>query len=305
MTAEELNEKFRFALDNHWGYIWGTAGIEWTQARQNQKINYLVSKYGADWKKNSDAKNDNYYMCGMYGSKWIGHMVSDCSGMFVWAFKQFGLGMSHISSNIYKSYCSTKGKLTDDLKKTILPGTAVFTGKTADNHPHVGLYIGNGKIIEAHGTQAGVVTANISESRWTWFGQLKNVEYSASEAPEQPSAPAGDKESATTLPTLKRGSKGEYVTLLQTKLVNQGYSVGSYGIDGDFGSATEKAVKQFQRDHGLTADGIVGAKTWAAINAVSNNEPAKETRYTVTICGLTADKAKEVTGKYGGVITVE
>ncbi len=296
MKAEELVEKFRYALDNHWGYIWGTAGIEWTKSRQDQKVKYLVDKYGSDWKKNADAKNDNYYLCGMYGAKWIGHYVADCSGMFVWAFKQFGLGMSHISSNIYKSYCSTKGALNDSLKKTILPGTAVFTGKTADNHPHVGLYVGNGKVIEAHGTQAGVVTANITESRWTWWGRLKNVEYPASEVAEQPSTPVNDNLPTNNLPTLKRGSTGEYVTLLQTKLVNKGYSVGSCGIDGDFGRDTEKAVKQFQRDNGLDPDGIVGAKTWKALNDAT----VKIQYYTVTIPHLSQEEADKLISSYKG-----
>ena len=52
-------------------------------------------------------------------------------------------------------------------------------------------------------------------------------------------------------PTLKRGSTGEYVTLLQTKLINKGYDLGSWGADGKFGAKTEEAVKAFQKDWGL------------------------------------------------------
>ena len=297
IEAMALVEKFKQALSDKWGYIWGTTGIEWTQSRQNQKVNYLIKTYGADWKKNADAKKDNYYLCGMYGSKWIGHMVADCSGMFVWAFKQFGLGMSHISSNIYKSYCSTKGKLTADLKKTLLPGTAVFTGDTANDHPHVGLYVGSGKVIEAHGTQAGVCIANIMETRWKWFGLLKDVEYP--EATEQPSDPKDEEIPVQKLPTLKKGYTGEYVTLLQTKLLQKGYDLGKYGIDGDFGSATLKAVKQFQSDHGLTVDGIVGEKTWAALEEAGTN------LYTVTIHHLPKFKAEALIKDYAGSSMVE
>lgn len=299
IKSQEVVNWFKFALENKWGYIWGTAGIEWTQARQNQKINYLVSKYGENWKKNADAKGDNYYLCGLYGAKWIGHMVADCSGMFCWVFGKYDLPMSHISSNIYKSYCTNKGKLTADLKKTLLPGTAVFTGSTADNHPHVGLYVGDGKVIEAHGTQAGVCTANITENRWTWFGLLKNVEYPASEGQEQPSAPADDKIPASNLPTLRKGNTGEYVTLLQTKLLQKGYDLGKYGVDGDFGSATLQAVKQFQKDHGLAVDGIVGKNTWTALNEAGSN------LYTVTIPHLPKFKAEALLKDYSGSSMVE
>ena len=293
IDSAALVDLFKKALAEHWGYIWGTAGILWTQARQNQKVNYLVKTYGENWKRNADAKNDHYYMCGLYGAKWINHTVADCSGMFVWAFKQYGMGMSHISSNIYKSYCGTKGQLTDALKKTLLPGTAVFTGSTASNHPHVGLYVGNGKVIESHGTQAGVVTANITENRWTWYGLLKNVSYPSQDAPQQPSAPVDDKTPTTSLPTLRKGSTGEYVTLLQTMLKNKGYDLGKYGVDGDFGSATLAAVKSFQKANGLDPDGVVGSKTWAAL------QNSKEIQYyTVIVNHLTESQADALVKMY-------
>ena len=62
---------------------------------------------------------------------------------------------------------------------------------------------------------------------------------------------------------LKKGSKGDEVVTLQKKLKQWGYYNGS--VDGIFGSNTEKAVKYFQQKNGLTADGIVGSKTAAAL----------------------------------------
>lgn len=61
---------------------------------------------------------------------------------------------------------------------------------------------------------------------------------------------------------LKKGCTGIDVRALQTLLIGYGYSCGAFGADGDFGRATEGAVKQFQEDNGLEADGIVGIKTW-------------------------------------------
>lgn len=65
--------------------------------------------------------------------------------------------------------------------------------------------------------------------------------------------------------TLKRGSIGSDVIYVQKILVKMRYNIGSYGTDGHFGKDTEKAIKQFQGEHGLVTDGIVGVKTWAML----------------------------------------
>jgi len=66
-------------------------------------------------------------------------------------------------------------------------------------------------------------------------------------------------------PTVKKGSKGDAVRMLQQILTDFGYSPGA--VDGDFGTKTEKAVKDFQTDFGLVVDGIVGPKSWAALGS--------------------------------------
>jgi hypothetical protein len=65
--------------------------------------------------------------------------------------------------------------------------------------------------------------------------------------------------------TLKKGSRGDAVRELQRKLTSLGYD--TKGVDGIFGSNTEQAVLQFQRDHRLTADGIVGPATKKALES--------------------------------------
>lgn len=61
-----------------------------------------------------------------------------------------------------------------------------------------------------------------------------------------------------TLPVLKRGCKGNAVIALQAHLVGYGYDL---AVDGSFGSATETAVKAYQKEQGLTVDGSVGPRT--------------------------------------------
>ncbi|MDF2564983.1 MAG: hypothetical protein K0Q53_1378 [Massilibacillus sp.] len=61
---------------------------------------------------------------------------------------------------------------------------------------------------------------------------------------------------------IRMGDQGDEVTQLQSALTSLGYSV---AIDGDFGSATARAVKAFQESRGLEADGLVGAATYRAL----------------------------------------
>ena len=58
---------------------------------------------------------------------------------------------------------------------------------------------------------------------------------------------------------------GSDVVLVQQILIKKGYDLGKYGVDGKFGINTEKAVKQFQSEHGLLVDGKVGPMTWAML----------------------------------------
>ena len=276
ISPQALIDKFKYALNNKYGYVWGTAGVLWTAAKQKAATREQTVKYG---------------------SKWIGHYVADCSGLFTWAFKQLGGTMYHGSNTMYKSYCTAKGKLTKGKRSdgmTILPGTAVFTGTEGD-HGHVGLYVGDGKVIEAKGTQYGVVESNVTDKKWTYWGELKGVDYGQ----ETPDTSGTD--TTNIHPVLRRGDKGQYVTELQKTLISKGFSCGSCGADGDFGSATEKAVKAFQKAAGLTADGIVGAKTWEALES----NLMRETRYTVTVKGLCAEDAADIANKYKNVTVTE
>jgi|TARA_B110000263_G_scaffold248654_1_gene264069 hypothetical protein len=72
---------------------------------------------------------------------------------------------------------------------------------------------------------------------------------------------------------LRKGSRGDAVKLLQMLLEKQGIgtaktasrTIAGKGIDGIFGRGTERAVKQFQRNEGLTSDGIVGPASWTEL----------------------------------------
>ena len=82
--------------------------------------------------------------------------------------------------------------------------------------------------------------------------------------------------------TLKLGSYGEDVKAIQMKLLGSGYMTGN--ADGIYGALTKAAVKRFQRaysvKYGLKVDGIVGPKTWVAINSELSSWGAEQTHVT-------------------------
>ena len=76
--------------------------------------------------------------------------------------------------------------------------------------------------------------------------------------------PASVPAPAPANPTLSEGNTGDAVRNAQTRLNVWGAKL---TVDGDFGPATQTAVKNFQEKHKLTVDGVVGPKTWTALDA--------------------------------------
>lgn len=223
-------------LDEHWGYIWGAAGQIWTQADQDRVKN--------DPEGRAQTKE--------YGQKWVGKHVIDCSGIPYKIAKDNGIKIPHGSNSQYLHYCSNKGKLDSSVK--LVPGMGVFKYSTKYKNPyyHVGIYIGNNSVIEAQGTYRGVIKSSLFG--WTHYGYWKFVDWSEAE---------GD----VIVETLRKGSLGPVVVALQEKLNKLGYNAGKE--DGIYGSKTEDAVRKFQKDNGLTEDGIAGDNTIAALSAAA------------------------------------
>lgn len=97
------------------------------------------------------------------------------------------------------------------------------------------------------------------------------AEFFGEEAKAEPEEKTEDKKGVFTMEmrNLKNGTKGDDVKALQTLLNGYGYACGT--ADGIFGSKTEKAVKAFQKDQKLTADGIAGKNTWSKLLGVSKS----------------------------------
>lgn len=161
----------------------------------------------------------------------------------------------------------TEGYYPDASK--LLPGDCLYF-KGNDSHPldvgHVEMYIGDGKVC-GHGSGTGPKIRDMMDyckSRATakrrYFMAIRWI------------LSDGESDGEVIPRVLKRDCEGDDVKLLQLDLIALGYSLGSYGADGDFGPNTEKAVIAFQTANDLTPDGKVGELTRAKIKALRDSQ---------------------------------
>lgn len=231
------------AKDEGWGYVFGAQGQLYTRALALQ------------WAKAKRSGRDyNYFV--VRCSRWFGHTVVDCSGLVIEAFRSKISGYGDKTANTLYSRSVKKGKISS-IPET--PGLCVWRSG------HIGVYIGDGKVIEAGGTNVGVVLSRLSapatNKRWTNWGKMADVDYTDATAPAEPEAPTCwlGRNLKLTAPYMR----GDDVAQVQFALRSKDYSPGP--IDGIYGPYTERAVKAFQTKNGLEVDGIVGVKTATAL----------------------------------------
>lgn len=196
--------------------------------------------------------------------------VWDCNGLAEGLYKEYaGVSINTYARMNYAGWCGTKGKGTIPAQWRV-PGAAVFWGETAaaihhvaylykpvrDGHPE-----GDWYLIEARGVMYGVVMTLLSQRKPNYWGIMdKYFDY----AEVTGSVPAAQHLGGRLL---RNGTEGEDVRELQAMLIELGCDCGRWGADGEFGDATEMAVREFQRAHGLEVDGVVGPRTIGALDA--------------------------------------
>ena len=266
-----------------WAYVFGARGEYCTPANRRSRYSDEHPTIKTACKNYNGSGSSGCAGCKWYpGSKYT--RFFDCRGFTYWVLKQvYGwelMGAGATSQWDRAANWKAKGTIETIPKDTIV---CLFV-KKGNKMEHTGFGL-NDETVEC---SSGVQHFTKRKSKWTHWAVPACVEGMIPEPTPGPTPDPG-----TTKPTLRRGDKGAYVTLAQTELINKGYSCGSWGADGDFGKATEAAVKAFQQDHGLKVDGIIGVQTWAALDSA---DPAKY--YTVTIPGLTNAQADALIKQY-------
>ena len=155
MTSNE--EKVVTWLNDKIGdyYIWGSTGYVLTKS----KLDELITQY----------PNYVYYS---KNSKAIGHRVWDCASLVRYAMKQVGISMvSGATSQWKKTKWARKGTI-DQLPKDQVACLYRWTGSVMQ---HTGIYLGDGYVIDARGSGAGVIKSKLSSYPWTHFGQPQGL----------------------------------------------------------------------------------------------------------------------------------
>ena len=166
----------------------------------------------------------------------------DCSGLGVYFFLREKLIDHDVNAEGLRKLCTVIRR--DEVKA----GDMTFRMRNG-RAVHVGYAVDANHVVEAKGRDDGVVESRISG--WDRYGR--------------PSFLGASRVLKLTTPYMR----GSDVYRVQSTLKELGYDLGQ--LDGVYGKKTARAVKRFQKDQGLTVDGIVGEKTYAALGIPFEN----------------------------------
>lgn len=154
-----------------WGYVWGTSGEVLTRS----KLSALLEEYPNEVGRFSEFIQAN----------WLGGRTADCSGLirgYCWLDPSTGEinyganGIPALTADGMYLLALEKGPI-DTLPE--IPGLAVW------REGHIGIYIGDGKVIEAKGTRFGVVQTDLSDGSWTHWLKVPYITYIEQEEESQ------------------------------------------------------------------------------------------------------------------------
>lgn len=162
-TAEGLVAYVTHAYESGWGYVWGTFGNVLTPEAFSSKLAQYPDGVG----NYEDFIREN----------WVGRRTADCVGLiksYGWYDPetqtiQYGShGMPDLGAN-QMYYTASESGTIDTIPE--IPGLAVW------HDGHIGVYIGNGEVIEAMGTKYGVVKTQLAGRGWTHWLKIAYINY--------------------------------------------------------------------------------------------------------------------------------
>lgn len=258
----------REALARHDGYIMGATG-------ENPRTGYHdltvpESKCKSSWKKSGHRYTQYEGRQLTKALYWREHAerVWDCNGLAEGIYRlQTGIDIDSKARYNYRDWCGVKGSGEIPLRYRV-PGCAVFWGSSPGSIHHVGYLVepvrkghpeGDWYIIEARGVMYGVVRTKLSSRKPNYWGLMtKYYDYGDVDGRAQDDEPVQE---VCPYPEPQRtvvyGAKGTNARWVQWHLLRwKADCLPRFGVDGDYGTETRRAVLDFKED--LHARGVTG-----------------------------------------------
>lgn len=152
-----------YAADRGWGYVYGTYGTVLSEAMLTAKM----EQYPDEVATKEQFIRDN----------WLGKRTADCVGLikgYAWfntvsQETEIGSnGMQDLGADGMYNAATEKGEIST-IPET--PGLAVW------KEGHIGIYIGDGNVIEAYGTERGVIRSALADGGWTHWLKVPSINY--------------------------------------------------------------------------------------------------------------------------------
>lgn len=152
-----------YAADKGWGYVYGTYGTLLSESMLTAKMEQYPDEVATKEQFIRDT--------------WLGKRTADCVGLI----KGYGWfntasqdteigsnGMQDLSANGMYDAATVKGEIST-IPET--PGLAVW------KDGHIGIYIGDGNVVEAYGTERGVIRSVLADGGWTHWLEVPSINY--------------------------------------------------------------------------------------------------------------------------------
>ena len=233
-------------------YWWGCFGQVATKSLLDYKRKQYPSVYNT--KLYLDAESQ------------FGKRVFDCVGLikgYLWSNTydsepKYNPAQDVNVAALYGS-CTKYGLIRDGTTE-MQKGICLFT-KSLD---HVGVYVGNGELIEAKGHADGVVKTKLRERFFYFWGMPSYISYENQDYIEPYYRLSEyNQKFIEKLPMLKVGDFSIAVLLMKHLLLR--FNLNVQNMSYMFDSVTKEAVLEFQRKENLEVDGICGKNTWTAL----------------------------------------
>lgn len=177
--------------------------------------------------------------------KWIGVLAGDCVGLIKAAYWE-RLDGKVIYKYLDRADLSANGMYQAANVKGLISQMPDVAGLAVHYPGHIGVYVGNGEVVESRGVDYGVVVTRLKDRPWENWLEVPYVDYSDVDEVEMP------------MDRIYQGVRSGLLAtgLWQTILVALGYDLGNYGADGNgidcsFGPKTGSQTIQFKKDHGI------------------------------------------------------